>query len=130
MHYQGVARLLAPFDPATDPLSGPLRRYLATGDESAIEEVVRQTRPRLLPAATVRTRLRRARRLVRSRWSPALVAGLFSLPWFLLDQGRDAAGSSGALAAGGVMSLKLAAPLLALGLAVGAGAAYLARPSA
>jgi len=51
MHYEGVATETVPFEGPPDPLEPVLSRYLLTGDEQAMEEIVRETRPRLLAAA-------------------------------------------------------------------------------
>jgi RNA polymerase sigma factor (sigma-70 family) len=57
-----------------------------------------------LPEATVRTRLRRARLLVRARWSPRFVAAAMSVPWLVSDAWHAA--PSGALAAAGGGAMK------------------------
>ena len=76
--------------------------------------------------ATVRTRLHRARRLVRSRWSPRTAAAVLYLPWFLADVGRGGglSATGTAIASGGLMTASAALPIgvvLALGLGVLAG---------
>src|SRR5258706_16408361 len=50
-HHGVVKRTLAPAEAAVDPLEEPVRRYLLTGDEGALDQVVRETRLRLLAAA-------------------------------------------------------------------------------
>jgi hypothetical protein len=77
-----------------------------------------------LPEASVRTRLFRARRLVRSRWSPPLAAALLAIPWLVADGTRGAVGGHAVLATTGVLMKTSAVPLVAASLlaaAVGLG---------
>jgi RNA polymerase sigma factor (sigma-70 family) len=84
-----------------------------------------------VPEATVRTRLHRARALLRSRWSPRLVYGLLLLPWLVADAMRAA--GPGTMAAGvgigGVMKAGTAAAVAAAAILAGA-AGWAARGSA
>ena len=244
MHHGGVGRLLAAYDRTVDPLAVPLARYLASGDESAIDEVVAATRDRLvsaarrivshhdaedavqtaylslvrhrggaleapvlpwlltatirtayrrkallrrdaaiaerlaraaaapaegdaddlarlrrevarlparyrdpvvlhdlaglstfevarlldLPEPTVRTRLHRARKLVRARWSPVLAVGLWTVPWFFADRTRDVGAAH--ILVGGLVNTNAVAGVVVLALAAGAGAGWLlGKPS-
>ena len=56
-----------------------------------------------LPEATVRTRVRRARALLRWRLPPGLAYGLLMIPWFLEDAAGTAGGGIAAAAMGGTM---------------------------
>jgi RNA polymerase sigma factor (sigma-70 family) len=76
-----------------------------------------------LPPATVRVRLHRGRRLVRSRFSPRFVAAWMAIPWFFAGRGRDAALSNAALAAGGLVTgstvVLIGVAAIAAGVAIG-----------
>jgi RNA polymerase sigma factor (sigma-70 family) len=65
-----------------------------------------------LPEATVRTRVRRARALLRWRLPPGLLAGLLAIPWFL----EDAAGAAGG---GGVAAATIGGSMKGAAVAVG-----------
>ena len=56
-----------------------------------------------LPEATVRTRVRRARALLRWRLPPGLVLGLLAIPWFLEDAAGSAGGGIAVATMGGTM---------------------------
>ena len=77
-----------------------------------------------VPEATVRTRLRRARLLVRARWNPRVTAVAWSIPWLVADLARagGAPSTTGtAIATGGLMTLSTALPIgLVVALGVGA----------
>jgi RNA polymerase sigma factor (sigma-70 family) len=51
-HHGIVERVTPRPRPAVDPLEEPVRRFLLTGDEEALDHVVRETRLRLLAAAS------------------------------------------------------------------------------
>lgn len=239
-HYQGMGPVLVRTPAALDPLQGALDRYLLTGDEEALELVVRETRPRLvaaarrigasqdaedavqsaylslvrhrggrldapvfpwlltaviriayrrkamqrreegiaralavpkdgpapdagamdseeaerlrrevdrlpekyrdpvalhylhglptpevarlldLPEATVRTRLLRARRILRSRLPAGWALALFAVPWLLRDAGHGAGGALGLATAGGVMTTGGTVGIVVAAVAVGA----------
>jgi RNA polymerase sigma-70 factor (ECF subfamily) len=83
-----------------------------------------------LPEGTVRTRLHRARRLLRARLlgvavDPRVLSAVLALPWFLADVGGDAApaggGGNAVLAAGAATKVGVVGVLAALALAVGLG---------
>jgi len=70
-----------------------------------------------LPEATVRTRVRRARALLRWRLPAGLAYGLLMVPWFL----EDAAGSAGAGAAVAAMGGTMKGAAVAVGTVVAGG---------
>ncbi len=77
-----------------------------------------------VPEPTVRTRLRRARLLVRTRWNPRTTAAFLALPWLLADLGRVGATPSTtatSLVTGGLMTVSTALPV-AIVVALGVGA--------
>ncbi|HEU4395894.1 MAG TPA: RNA polymerase sigma factor [Planctomycetota bacterium] len=74
-----------------------------------------------LPEATVRTRVRRARALLRWRLPPGLAYGLLMVPWFLQDAVGSAGGGAVAAAAMGGTMKGAAVAVVALA-AVGIGA--------
>jgi hypothetical protein len=81
-----------------------------------------------LPEATVRTRLRRARGLLRSRFPAGLAYGLLFLPWVVKDAVQGAGLGAGAAAIGGAMGTGGVAAVAVAAAVVGAvaGAALLA----
>jgi RNA polymerase sigma factor (sigma-70 family) len=76
-----------------------------------------------VPEATVRTRLRRARLLVRSRWSPRWVAAWMAMPWFVSDAWQ-ASGPAGVLAAAGGGLMKAGSVVVVTGLVAAAAGAF------
>lgn len=80
-----------------------------------------------IPDATVRTRLRRARSLLRSRLPAGLALGLLLLPWMITDAAKGAGGALGMAAAGGVMTTggAIGIGLAAVGIGVFVGMKFL-----
>ncbi len=70
-----------------------------------------------LPEATVRTRLRRARILLRSRLPAGLLHGLFLVPWFLKDAAESAGSAITIAATGGFVMKAGGVAVVALGAA-------------
>jgi RNA polymerase sigma factor (sigma-70 family) len=132
---EAVARRLA------RPLDGPSPFTLAAGEE--VRERVARAVERLppayrdpvvlhylaglptketaglldLPEATVRTRLRRARLLLRSRVPAGLLHGLFLVPWFLKDASESFGTAAGVAASGGLAMQTGGVVIVALGAA-------------
>ena len=71
-----------------------------------------------LSPSTLRTRLQRGRRLLRSSLGPATTYGLLVIPWLLLDGGRLLA-SAGPAHIGGAMQAKTAVAAVGVALAAG-----------
>jgi RNA polymerase sigma-70 factor (ECF subfamily) len=80
-----------------------------------------------LPDATIRTRLHRARRLVRSRWSPRFLGSVLAVPWWIADGARSVSTSWSALSLGVVMKATAATTTVValLAAAVGVGLGFL-----
>jgi RNA polymerase sigma-70 factor (ECF subfamily) len=73
-----------------------------------------------LPDATVRTRLRRARLLLRSRFPAGFVYGLLFLPWVVKDAAQGAGLALSGAAIGGVMGTGGVAAIAVMAAALGA----------
>jgi len=72
-----------------------------------------------IPGATVRTRLHRARALIKFRWSPRVAHGFLVVPWLLADAGKAAAPWTAAAATGGAMKAAATAAVVVVAVAAG-----------
>ncbi|MCZ6787254.1 MAG: sigma-70 family RNA polymerase sigma factor [Planctomycetota bacterium] len=101
-----VARLPAKY---RDPVVLYHLEDLSTAEAAGLLEI---------PLPTLKTRLQRARRLLRSQLSPQLLHGFVAIPWLLADVGREFKAHA-ALGIGGTMKAKTIVAVSVLTLAAG-----------